>query len=178
VIYLLVSFIAVVLVPPATLATSSGPLLEVVTAAGVRFPPKLFAVIALLAIGNTALINMIMASRLLYGMANEKIVPRAFGRVHATRKTPVVAIGFTVVISCALIASGTVRELAETTVLLLLIVFGAITTLVLASPLSGRAPRVYLVAAILVGIGVVLWGVNRLITGTKITEIDAENLVK
>ncbi|MDB4961568.1 MAG: amino acid permease-associated region [Myxococcales bacterium] len=207
VIYLAVSFIAVVLVPPATLATSSGPLLEVVNAAGVQFPPKLFAIIALLAIGNTALINMIMASRLLYGMANENIVPRAFGRVHATRNTPVVAIGFTVVISCALIASGTVRDLAETTVLLLLLVFaivniavlvlkrrpvehphfttprwapvlGAITTLVLASPLSGRAPRVYLVAGILVGVGAVLWGLNRLITGTKVTEIDAENLVK
>lgn len=207
VIYLVVSFIAVVLVEPAWLARSSGPLLEVVNAAGVAFPPKLFALIALLAIGNTALINMIMASRLLYGMANERIVPRAFATVHRTRRTPVVAIGFTVVISCALIASGTVRDLAETTVLLLLLVFalvnisvlalrdrpvdhphfrtpswaaalGAVTSLVLASPLTGRSPRVYLVAGILVGSGALLWLVNRLITGKPVTELDATNLGK
>lgn len=207
VIYLAVSVIAVTLVPPATLAHSSGPLLEVVTAAGVEFPPKMFALIALLAIGNTALINMIMASRLLYGMANEAIVPRAFATVHRTRRTPVVAIGFTVLVAAALIATGSVRELAETTVLLLLVVFalvnvsvlvlkrhpvdhphfktpawaavlGAITTIVLASPFTGRSPRVYLTAAILVGAGAVLWGINRLITGRRITDLDAEKLVK
>lgn len=210
VIYILVSIIAVVLVPPATLAKSSGPLLEVVNAAGVSFPPKMFAIIALLAIGNTALINMIMASRLLYGMANERIVPAAFAKIHKGRRTPVVAIGFTVVISAALIATGGkegVRELAETTVLLLLLVFalvnisvlvvrkrpvahphfrtptwaaviGAIATLLLASPLTGRSPRVYAVAGILVGIGALLWGLNRLITGKRVTEIDPEKLVK
>lgn len=207
VIYIVVSFVAVVLVEPAWLAQSSGPLLEVVNAAGVAFPPKLFALIALLAIGNTALINMIMASRLLYGMANERIVPAAFGRVHRARRTPVVAIGFTVLIACGLIATGTLSNLAETTVLLLLLVFalvnvavlvlrrqpvshphfrtpswaaalGAVTTLLLASPLTGRSSRVYMVAAILIGVGVVLWFINQLITGKPITELHAENLGK
>ncbi|MBA3395179.1 MAG: APC family permease [Deltaproteobacteria bacterium] len=212
VIYVVVAFIAVTLVAPVVLATSSGPLLEVVSAAGVAFPPQLFAVIALLAIGNTALINMMMASRLLYGMANEGIVPSPLARVHAKRKTPVVAIGFTVVIALALITYGryspdAVRDLADTTVLLLLLVFclvnvavlvlkrrpvphkhyntpwyvaalGAVTTLVLASPLSGRPARVYLIAAALVGLGALLWGINRLITGRRITEIDAEKLSK
>jgi len=207
VIYLVVSIVAVVLVPPATLATSSGPLLEVVTSAGVEFPPRLFALIALLAIGNTALINMIMASRLLYGMANESIVPRAFATVHRGRRTPVVAIGFTVLIAAGLIATGTVTRLAETTVLLLLVVFalvniavlvlkrrpvehphfrtptwaavlGAVTSLVLASPITGRSSQVYLTAGILVGAGVVLWGINRLVTGKRVTELDAEKLVK
>jgi amino acid transporter len=207
VIYVTVSFIAVVLVPPAELAVSKGPLLDVVSAAGVSFPPRLFALIALLAICNTALINMIMASRLLYGMANERIVPSAFARVHRGRRTPFVAIVFTVLIAACLIASGTATELAETTVLLLLLVFavvnisvlvlrrrpvdhhhfrtptwapaiGALVSLVLASPLTGRAPRVYLVAAILVGIGAVLWGINRLIAGPPDTELDATNLGK
>ncbi|MGN6107023.1 MAG: APC family permease [Kofleriaceae bacterium] len=207
-IYVAISFIAVALVDPPHLATSSGPLLDVVRAAGVEFPSRLFAIIALVAIGNTALINMIMASRLLYGMANERIVPRTFARVHRTRQTPYVAIVFTVAISGALIASGAdVAELAQTTVLLLLVVFaivniavlrlrgravehphfrtptwaavlGAISTLLLASPLTGRPARVYLVAGILVGVGAVLWGLNRLITGRRVTEIDAENLVK
>ena len=63
------------LVDTETLAGSTGPLLEVVKVAGLTFPPGLFAVIALLAVTNTALINMIMASRLVYGMSNEGIVP-------------------------------------------------------------------------------------------------------
>ena len=212
VVYVAIAFIAVTLVPPATLATSSGPLLEVVSAAGVQFPPKLFAVIALLAIGNTALINMMMASRLLYGMANERIVPSVLAKVHQRRHTPYIAIAFTVSIALALITYGryspdAVRDLADTTVLLLLVVFalvntsvlvlrkkpvghahfrnptwaaalGAVTTLVLASPLTGRPARVYAIAAVLVGIGAVLWFVNRLITGKPITELDAEKLVK
>jgi len=207
-----IGFLAVALVPPAVLAKSSGPLLDVVGAAGVQFPPKLFAVIALLAIGNTALINMMMASRLLFGMANERIVPAPFARVHRTRRTPYVAIAFTVVIAAALVTYGryspdAVRDLAETTVLLLLLVFslvnvavlvlrerpvehhhfrtptwmpvlGAITTLALASPLTGRPLRVYAIAAVLVGVGAALWLINRLLTGRRVTELDAEKLVK
>ena len=43
---------------------------------------KVFVVIALFALTNGALINLIMASRLVYGMSREGIVPPAFGRVH------------------------------------------------------------------------------------------------
>lgn len=206
-VYVAIAIVAVILVAPATLSHSSGPLLEVVVAAGVQFPGWAFAVIALLAISNTALINMIMASRLLYGMANEKIIPSPFARVHAGRKTPIVAIGFTVVIAISLTAIGSVKELAETTVLLLLLVFalvniivlvlrrspvehahfktsriaagaGALFSLLLASPVTGRSPRIYLFAAILLGIGAALWGLNRLITGQRVEDLDAEKLIK
>ena len=46
------------------------------------FPLAVFAVIGLFAVVNSALINMLMASRLLYGMANERILPRLFAFVH------------------------------------------------------------------------------------------------
>lgn len=82
VIYLAVAFTATMLVDTETLKRSTGPLLEVVKVAGLAFPPKLFALIALLAVGNTALINMLMASRLVYGMAREGIVPKVFAAVH------------------------------------------------------------------------------------------------
>lgn len=208
VVYVIVSFLAVALVPPDQLAGSSGALLDVVRATGVEFPPKVFAMIALLAIGNTALLNMIMASRLLYGMANERILPSAFAKIHPTRRTPYVAILFTVLIAGGLISAGSFKNLADTTVLLLLLTFclvniavlvlrrkpvehahyktptwaavlGAITTLVLASPLNQvRDPEVYVLAAILVGIGAMLWFVNWLVTGRRITDLDAEKLVK
>src|SRR5215212_1624591 len=63
-VYLLVTFTASMVVPTATLADSSGPLLEVVKAGPIAIPPQLFAAIALLAVSNGALINMIMASRI------------------------------------------------------------------------------------------------------------------
>ena len=207
VIYIVIAVITATLVAPAQLG-GDAPLLAVVQAGSASFPLELFAVIALFAICNTALINMIMASRLLYGMANERIVPKAFARIHPGRKTPIVAIGFTVAIAAALIVFGrNVKDLANTTTLLLLLVFavvnisvlvlrkkpvdhhhfrtptlapvlGAIATLILASPLSGREPKIYLIAGILIGIGALLWGINRLITGKPVTELDPENLIK
>ncbi|MBB2911131.1 amino acid transporter [Streptosporangium becharense] len=190
-IYMAVAFTATMLVDTETLVASSGPLLEVVKVAGFAFPPKLFALIALLAVGNTALINMIMASRLVYGMAREGIVPRLFAAVHPTRATPWVSIVFTVGIAAILVATGEVSTLADTTVLLLLCVFtmvnvavlvlrrervehyhfraptwmpvlGAVVCAVLALPVTGRGADIYLRAGGLVALGVVLWFVNRL----------------
>jgi amino acid transporter len=40
------------------------------------------------AVANSALINMLMASRLLYGMAQQRVLPRFLGKVHAQRRTP------------------------------------------------------------------------------------------
>jgi len=197
VIYLAVAFTATMLVDTRTLKESTGPLLEVVEVAGLSFPPKLFALIALLAVGNTALINMIMASRLVYGMAREGIVPAAFGLVHARRGTPWPAILFTVAIAVALVSTGDIGGLADTTVLLLLLVFalvnvcvivlrrervehshfraptwmpalGAVVCLVLASPLTGRDADVYVRAAILLAVGVLLWLLNHLFSRRRV----------
>jgi basic amino acid/polyamine antiporter, APA family len=49
---------------------------------------------------------------------------------------------------------------------------------VLASPIAGRSTRVYLIALVLVGLGALLWGINRLLTGKPVIELDAEKLVK
>ena len=68
------------------------------------FPLRVFAFIGLLAVVNSALINMLMASRLLYGMANERILPRAFGTVHPFRRTPWVSILVTTAIAAILVA--------------------------------------------------------------------------
>ncbi|GEA86088.1 hypothetical protein CCE01nite_00370 [Cellulomonas cellasea] len=221
VVYLAVAFTSSLLVDTATLRESTGPLLEVVKVAGLAFPPSLFALIALFAVGNTALINMIMASRLVYGMAREGIVPPALGRV-SRRRTPSVAIAFTIAIALTLVSTGDLAGLADTTVLLLLLVFavvnvavlvlrrdpgdatgdaradagadlgdgaggpaagdaarggarrgfraptwapvlGAVVSLTLASPLTGREDAVYVRAALLLGIGVVLYAVNRVL---------------
>ncbi|MER7662488.1 MULTISPECIES: APC family permease [unclassified Streptomyces] len=191
-IYVLVALASSLLVDYKTLEKSSGPLLEVVKAGGLDFPPKLFALIALFAVTNSALINIMMASRLCYGMANERILPRAMAKVLPERRTPIVGIVFVSALAIGLVSTGEIEGLGDTTAFLLLCVFavvnvavlvlrkdpvahshfraptvlpvlGAITALILASPLADRDAEVYIRAGVLVAIGIGLWAVNKIV---------------
>jgi APA family basic amino acid/polyamine antiporter len=124
-IYLLVTVVASMTVAIPRLAGSSGALLEVVQVGPLSVPTKVFSAIGLMALANGALINMIMASRLLYGMAKEGVLPASLARLSG-RQTPVVAIAFTTLIAAGLILTGELGTLADTTVLLLLAVFIAV----------------------------------------------------
>ena len=119
----IVTILASMAVPTANLSDSDGPLLEVAKVGPLSVDPKLFSAIALFALANGALINMVMASRLLYGMSNERILPAVFGRVHGGRRTPYVSIIATTLLAAALILSGDLDDLASMTVFLLLGVF-------------------------------------------------------
>ncbi|HEX5859613.1 MAG TPA: APC family permease [Microbacterium sp.] len=190
-VYLLVTTVASMAVPTAQLARSDGPLLEVVQTGPLSMSTKVFSAIALFALANGALINMIMASRILYGMANEGILPRALGRVEPRRGTPWVAIAATTAIAVMLIVSGDLSGLADTTVLLLLLVFTAVNVAVLvlrrdpvahrhfrtptAIPVIGAAvsvglmttkePAVFARAGALLLVGIAFWALNRLVRG-------------
>lgn len=158
-IYLAVTVVAAMAVPTERLAGSSGPLLEVVGRGPLAMPTEVFSFIALLAVANGALINLIMASRITYGMAEQGIVPRVFGRVHPGRRTPWVAIVFTCAIAIALVITGDLASLADTTVLLLLAVFATVNVAVLVlrrTPVAHehfRAPTVVPVAGFVVCVG-------------------------
>ena len=185
VIYVLVAISSVALVSPAELGEGEAPLLKVVEAGAPRFPVGVFAVISMFAVANSALINMLMASRLLYGMAQDRVLPLALGKV-GERRTPWVSIIFTTALSFVLIAFADLRSLGGTTSLLLLVVFavcntavlvlrkdvvehkhfraptiapilGAVVCAFLASPLSQRHAQDYVVAGWLVAAGVGLW---------------------
>jgi APA family basic amino acid/polyamine antiporter len=129
-IYLVVTVVASMAVPTQTLAASDGALLEVVQLGPLAVPTKVFSAIGLMALANGALINMIMASRLLYGMAQERILPASFGLL-SRRRTPWVAIAFTTLIAAGLILTGDLGALADTTVVLLLGVFITVNVSVL-----------------------------------------------
>jgi basic amino acid/polyamine antiporter, APA family len=130
-VYVLVTMVAGMAVPADDLAASDGPLLEVVQLGPLAMNTKVFSGIALFALTNGALINMIMASRLIYGMAQQGIVPHVMGRVHRGRRTPWVAIIFVACLAMLLIAIGSLSTLADTTVLLLLLVFVCVDVAVL-----------------------------------------------
>ena len=115
VIYVLVSISAITLVTPADLGEGETPLLKVVQAGAPNFPLWIFGFITMFAVANSALINMLMASRLVYGMSREHVLPPIFGKVHARRRTPYLAIAFTTLLAFALITvrgrgSGTWRH--------------------------------------------------------------------
>ena len=187
-IYVLVSISAIALVPADQLSDpETPPLLRVVEAGAPDFPLSLFGVITMFAVANTALINMLMASRLVYGLAKERVLPPLLGRVLPGRRTPWTAILFTTVLAFGLITFvGEVPALGGTTALLLLIVFtvvnvavlvlrrdpvdadhfrtptvlpvvGALACGFLATPFSGRAAEQYRIAGVLLVIGVLLW---------------------
>lgn len=123
VVYMAVGVAASAVLPMEKLVATSAPLLEVVRASGLNIPPKLFAFIALVAVANGALLTMIMASRLTYGMAGLGLLPQPLAKVLPKRRTPWVAIIASTVVAIALTLTGTLAALAETVVLLLLFVF-------------------------------------------------------
>jgi APA family basic amino acid/polyamine antiporter len=135
-IYMAVAITAVSVVPWQELASSKAPLMEVAKKAAPWFKniDSVYVGITLFAIGNTALLNYIMGSRLLYGMSRQGLLPAVLGRVHAKRRTPHVAIG-------VLILSGEVKALAESTVLLLLMVFTVVNLSLVVLKLRPGEPR-------------------------------------
>jgi basic amino acid/polyamine antiporter, APA family len=161
-VYMLVTIVASMAVETSKLVGSDGPLLEVVQVGPLAMNTKVFSAIALFALTNGALINLIMASRLTYGMAQQGIVPRPLGRVHRERRTPWVAIIFTTALAVVLVVIGDLTTLANTTVLLLLAVFVCVNIAMLAGGL--------------LALGVVLWLVAHAVTG-PVREIEPEKLV-
>ncbi len=140
-IYVLVSICAVALVPVGDLADGdkAPPLVQVVEVAAPNLPAgDILPFISMFAVANSALINMLMASRLLYGMARQGVLPRQMGVVGRTR-TPWAAILFTTLLAYGLIvyvtATGGGAKVAEilggTTALLLLAVFAVVNIAVL-----------------------------------------------
>jgi APA family basic amino acid/polyamine antiporter len=162
VLYLLVTLTASYVVPTDRLAGSDAALLEVVEVGPLGISTELFSFIALMAVSNSALINMIMASRIVYGMADQGIVSGVFGRVLPERRTPFVAIAFTSAVAVILISTGDLESLADTTVLLLLFVFTIVNVSVLVLRREGvdhdhfRAPAVFPVLGSLVSIGLIV----------------------
>lgn len=123
VVYMLISVVAVSVIPAADLAASNQPLVDVVIKAWPGFPAQIFSVIALFAVANTALLNYLMASRLVYGLSDMGLLPKFFSKVHKSTKTPYTAVIAVSLVLIILALIGEVGTLARATSLLVLIVF-------------------------------------------------------
>lgn len=121
ILYMLVVTIAVLAVAPQTLSESGAPLCEVVDCG--RGAMALFAPIAVIATLNGVLIEIVLMTRVAYGMARRGWLPQALGRVHAVRRTPLTATLLVGAVVFILTTSVEFEPLAKLTSTLLLIIF-------------------------------------------------------
>lgn len=129
--YVGVAITAVSVIPWRELAEAKAPLAHVMDTAAPWLPGWTFVVITVFAVANSALVNYVTASRLLYGMARDGRLPRPLSKVHHRRRTPHVAIAVLLAIVAVLVLSGNVAQLGEATTLLLLAVFTVVNVALL-----------------------------------------------
>lgn len=139
IIYLLVVLVAITSVPLETFAGSEAPLALVYEHATGR-SPILISGIGLLAVINGALVQIIMAARIFYGMSAKGWLPRALGAVNPRTRTPVVATVCVTVIVTVLALWFPLVGLASATSFLVLVVFGLVNLALIV--LKRRQPRV------------------------------------
>jgi len=129
--YVVVALCAVTAVDLATIAGAKAPL-AVIVERNTDFPVAVMAAISLVAVVNGALLQIIMCSRVAYGMAKRGLAPRRFAHVHPRTQTPALAtltVGTLVLVFALSLPLVTLAKLTSTGIL-------AVFTLVNASLLA------------------------------------------
>ena len=125
ILYFLVSISAILVLPVEQLAGSKAPLaLLYEHATGSR--PVVISVISMFAVVNGALIQIIMASRILYGMSRQGWLPHALGQVNPLTRTPLKA---TMLVTLAILMLALWFELvtlAKVTSFITLLIFSVV----------------------------------------------------
>jgi amino acid transporter len=169
--YVLVTLTALSVVSADDLAAHSAPLALVSERLLPGISSRWLAGVAVLAVINTALFNLIMASRVLYGMARNGWLPAALGKVGHRRRTPLRAVALSFVLAVAFALTGLLGVLAQATNVLILLAFAAVNLSLVVirvrkvppDPDAGRVFRLPIVVPIL--------GV--LFTGVMLTQLSA-----
>lgn len=122
ILYTLVTMVAVLAVAPAELARSEAPL-SLVYQRLTGASPAMISGVAIFATANTILVQLIMASRVVYGMAEQGTMPKLFTRVNALTRTPLFAT-FAIVAATLILALGfNLERLAEVTSQIVLVIW-------------------------------------------------------
>jgi amino acid transporter len=138
-IYLVVALVVAFSLPVAQVAASEAPLALIYTEATGRSPLPI-SLIALIAVVNGALIQIIMGSRVLYGLAHQGQFFPVFATVNQHTRTPIAATvavtGTVMVFALAL----PLENLARLTSLLVLLVFALVNLALVVLKLRRPAP--------------------------------------
>lgn len=162
-IYLLLLLSALLTLPPERLAAEPAPIAALWAAHTGRAPVEL-GVIAMFAIINGALIQIVMASRVLYGLAGRGQLPAWLGRVHPRTRTPVLATGVVTAAVLSLALVGRLAGLATVTSMLMLTIFAAVNLALWRLKGAGdapdgalRVPRAIPLLGALACVGLIAW---------------------
>lgn len=140
VLYVIVSSTVILAIPMEKLAGSSAPLALIFIQKGLS--PLIIGGISLIAIINGALVQLIMASRIVYGMGALQGVPQIFSRVSKVTHTPLIATGLITALTLILALWFPLTALAKATSFIILIIFSfvnlSLLTLVVKQRLSRR----------------------------------------
>jgi len=134
--YFLVSSIAVLLVPVDELSTSKAPL-GLVFEHATGLTPRMMSAIAVVATLNGVVIQMIMASRVIYGLSKQGSLPPVLGSVHPLTHTPLIATALVVAAILVLALTFPLEGLAEMTSRIALSVFTLVNLALLRVKLRG-----------------------------------------
>ncbi len=115
IIYILVSVVSVSVLGWETLSASSAPLADVAKATVPSLGGIIFFVLAMIALfstSNTVLMSLVTSSRMTYGMAEEKGLPKIFAAVDKYRKTPWFSILLIMIVSLLFVLVGDIEIVA------------------------------------------------------------------
>ncbi len=125
VLYAIISTVAIALPDREALTSSSAPL-AVLFEAVTGLSGKPIAAMAAIAMVNGILIQIVMASRVVYGMAREGLIPAGLGKIDERRRTPVRAIALVTLLIAALALALPLVHLAQATSVVTLAVFASV----------------------------------------------------
>lgn len=156
VLYILVSFVAVSAIAVEDLTKSQTPLADLVATRGPRARWTV-GVIGVTSLINGGLVQILMASRVVYGMSRQRMAPKIYSYVHPTLKTPVVATLTVGLITWLLMVAVEHLILAKTTTFIILIIFSAINlSLILIKRRNVVDKRAFRVPAFVPYVGLIL----------------------
>ncbi len=122
IIYISVATIAVLAFPIEKLAASDAPLADIVVKHGSQYP-LIISAISMVAVLNGGLAQIIMGSRVLYGMSEEKLAPSYFYKLHPKYKTPIRTTLLTSSMIALLALFFPIVPLAEATSFIIIFIF-------------------------------------------------------
>jgi len=120
--YMAIAVVAVLSMDPQTLAKSNAPLASIYRM-HTEQPATLITIIGLFSILNGVLIQIIKASRVVYGMARRQWLPHIFAQVHPFTRTPLWATLATTLLVLLLALGFDLETLAKTTSFITLCIF-------------------------------------------------------
>jgi len=123
--YTLVSWVAVAALPSGMLAASTAPMSDIFLEL-TGWPTGAFDTLVVVAVDNGALVQIIMAARVLYGLACQGLLPDVFAIVGARTRTPLVATGAAGAVVCVLALVFPLEGLARTTSFITLLIFALV----------------------------------------------------